>query len=92
LPTQVDLPPGNGIHLVRVNREPGALKPAGIDEMGTSPNRLVVNAAGTRLCSTNETDRFGADKQGTVSAFDIDRKDGKHTLLNTVPSGGGGPT
>jgi 6-phosphogluconolactonase len=38
LPTQVDLPPGNGrgIHLFRVNRATGAMTPAGIYEMGTS--------------------------------------------------------
>jgi 6-phosphogluconolactonase len=94
LPTQVDLPPGNGrgIHLFRVDRVTGAMKPAGVFEMGTSPNCVVVNAAGTRLYSTNETDHVGADKQGTVSAFAIDRTDGKLTLLNTVPSGGAGPT
>ncbi len=34
LPTQVDLPPGNGrgIHLFEVNRTTGALTPAGIHE------------------------------------------------------------
>ena len=92
--TQVDLPPGNGrgIHLFRVDRETGALKPAGVHEMGNSPNCLVVNAAGTRLYSTNETDRVGADKHGTVSAFAIDPKVGKLTHLNTIPSGGAGPT
>lgn len=94
LPTQVDLPPGNGrgIHLFRVNRESGALAPAGIYEMGTSPSCLAVNAAGTRLYSANETDRVGKDKEGTISAFSVDRTDGHLTLLNTVASGGRGPT
>ena len=61
LPTQVDLPPGNGrgIHLFQVNRTTGALTPAGIHEMGTSPSCLALNAAGTRLYSANETDRVG---------------------------------
>ncbi len=31
-------------------------------------------------------------KDGTVSAFAINRSDGKLDLLNTVPSGGAGPT
>lgn len=94
LPTQVDLPPGNGrgIHLFQVNRDTGAMTPAGIYEMGTSPSCLVLNAIGTRLYSTNETDRVGDDKEGTVSAFSIDRVDGHLTLLNTVRSGGAGPT
>ena len=94
LPTQVDLPPGNGrgIHLFRVDRTTGALTPSGIVEMGTSPSCLVLNAAGTRLYSANETDRVGADRQGTVSAFAVNRTDGALTLLNTVRSGGAGPT
>ena len=94
LPTQVDLPPGNGrgIHLFRVNRESGALTAAGVQEMGTSPSCLALNGAGTRLYSANETDRVGDNKEGTVSAFAIDRGDGSLTLLNTVRSGGAGPT
>ena len=94
LPTQVDLPPGNGrgIQLFRVNRGTGALTPDGIHEMGTSPSCLVLNSAGTRLYSANETARVGKDKQGTVSAFSIDRADGHLTLLDTVGSGGAGPT
>ena len=35
---------------------------------------------------------MGDDKEGTVSAFAIDRADGKLKLLNTVRSGGAGPT
>jgi len=94
LPTQVDLPPGNGrgIHLFQANRATGAMTSAGIHEMGTSPSCLALNASGTRLYSANETDRVGEGKEGTVSAFAINREDGKLTLLNTVPSGGAGPT
>jgi 6-phosphogluconolactonase len=94
LPTQVDLPPGNGrgIHIFRVDRASGALTPAGVVEMGTSPSCLAVNATRTRLYSANETDRAGDDKQGSISAFAINRTDGKLALLNTVRSGGAGPT
>ncbi len=92
--TQVDLPPGNGrgIHLFAVDRTTGAMTPHGVYEMGTSPSCLVLNAAGTRLYSSNETDRVGENKEGTVSAFAIDRTDGQLKLLNTVRSGGAGPT
>ena len=94
LPTQVDLPPGNGrgIHLFQIHRETGAMSPAGIYPMGTSPSCLAMNKAGTRLYSANETDRVGDEKHGTVSAFSINRADGKLQLLNTVDSGGAGPT
>ena len=55
LPTQVDLPPGNGrgIHLFQVNCATGAMTPAGIHEMGTSPSCLALNTSGTRLYSAN---------------------------------------
>jgi 6-phosphogluconolactonase (cycloisomerase 2 family) len=94
LPTQVDLPPGNGrgIHRFQVDRASGALTPSGVVEMGTSPSCLALNAAGTRLYSANETDRVGDDKQGSVSAFTVNRSDGSLQLLNTVRSGGAGPT
>ncbi len=94
LPTQVDLPPGNGrgIHCFQVDRTTGALTASGIVEIGTSPNCLVTNAAGTRLYSANETDQVGDDKQGTASAFVISRTDGELNLLNTVRTGGAGPT
>jgi 6-phosphogluconolactonase (cycloisomerase 2 family) len=94
LPTQVDLPPGNGggIHIFEVDRETGALTPSKVVELGNSPSCLAVNGKGTRLYSANETDRVGDDNQGTVSAFGIDRADGSLTPLNSVPSGGKGPT
>src|SRR5437764_2065208 len=60
--------------------------------MGTSPSCLAVNASATRLYSANETDRAGGGKEGTISAFAINRADGKLELLNAVPSGGAGPT
>jgi 6-phosphogluconolactonase len=94
LPTQVDLPPGNGrgIHLFQVDRISGAMSAAGIYEMGTSPSCLAINASGSTLYSANETDRVGENKEGTVSAFAIDRSDGHLTLRNTVSAGGAGPT
>ena len=94
LPTQVDLPPGNGrgIHIFEVDRETGAMKAKAIFEMGTSPSCLVINKDGTCLYSANETDRVGSSKEGTVSAFSIDRFSGQLKLLNTIPSGGAGPT
>jgi 6-phosphogluconolactonase (cycloisomerase 2 family) len=94
LPTQVDLPPGNGrgIHVFRVDRTTGTLTPAGVHEMGTSPSCLAVNAAGTRLYSANETDRAGKDNEGTLSAFAVNPADGRLEPLNTIRSGGAGPT
>ena len=94
LPTQVDLPPGNGrgIHIFRVDRQTGRLTPAGEYRSGTSPSCLAVNTAGTRLYSANETDRVGDTAEGSVSAFAVNRQTGALELLNTVKAGGAGPT
>lgn len=93
-PGKVDLPPGNGrgIHLFHVDRASGALEPVGVFESGTSPSCVAVNAAGTRLYSTNATDKVDGGSSGSVSAFAIDQASGRLTLLNTVSSGGLGPT
>ncbi len=93
-PTQVDLPPGNGrgIHIFQVDRTTGALSPAGVFEQATSPSCLALDPAGTRMYSANETDKFDGTDAGSVSAFAINRTDGQLTLLNTVSSGGAGPT
>jgi 6-phosphogluconolactonase len=92
--TQVDLPPcnGRGIHLFEVDRITGAMTPSGVHEMGTSPSCLVFNAAHTHLYSANETERLGDNEAGSVSAFAVSPQDGKLTLLNSVNSGGKGPT
>lgn len=93
LPTQVDLPPGNGkgIHIFHVDAQTGAMSPAGVHNMGTSPSCLVINADKTRLYSANETDHVGIEKHGSISSFSI-QPDGQLTHLNTVSSGGAGPT
>lgn len=94
LPTQVDLPPGNGrgIHIFQVDRKTGRMSAAGTYDLGTSPGCLAVNKAGTHLYSANETDHSRPDKQGTVSSYAINRKNGQLELLNSVASGGAGPT
>src|SRR5436309_8467140 len=93
-PGKVDLPPGNGrgIHLFSVDRVTGALSPAGIHELGTSPSCVVFNTAGTRMYSTNATDKVDGGGSGSISAFAVNRSNGQLTLLNTVSSGGAGPT
>jgi len=91
---QVAITPGNGkgIHSFEVNRETGELTPRGVFEMSTSPNCLALNAAGTRLYSTNETEKLPEHDAGSISSFAIDGKTGELKLLNTVTSGGEGPS
>src|ERR1700722_18677937 len=77
LPTQVDLPPGNGrgIHIFHVDRATGALAPANVYEMGTTPSCLLRMVADTRLYSTIEADRVGPRGEGTLSAFAVNPRD-----------------
>jgi 6-phosphogluconolactonase (cycloisomerase 2 family) len=93
-PGKVDLPPGNGrgIHLFRVDRATGDLSPAGIFPSSISPSSLTFNAAGTRLYSTNATDKRDGGRSGSLSSFAVSQTDGQLTLLNTVSSGGIEPT
>ena len=53
LPTQVDLPPGNGrgIHIFRADRATGALTAAGIHEIGTGWIPEKSHAAIVSFCS-----------------------------------------
>ena len=92
--TQVDLPPGNGlgIHIFEVDRTTGAMTPQSVVEMGTSPSFLLFNAKRTHLYSANETERIGDNEEGSISAFAVDPATGKLKLLNSMPSGGKGPT
>ncbi|MFN5916344.1 MAG: lactonase family protein, partial [Planctomycetota bacterium] len=102
LPTQVDLPPGNGrgIHIFEIDRKTGQASQRGELVLGTSPSCLATNANQTILYSANETDRVnpttgsgdGKQMHGTVSSYTIDRKTGSLKHLNTVDSGGAGPT
>src|ERR1051325_7345483 len=57
----------------------------------TNPTFLAVHPNQRFLYAANETDKFGGKKSGAVSAYAIDSKTGKLTLLNQQPSGGDGP-
>ena len=87
LPTQVDLPPGNGrgIHLFRVDRDHRGADAGRHPRDGHEPELPGRERRRTRLYSANETDRVGDDKEGTVSAFAIDRADGKLKLAQHRP-------
>lgn len=83
---------GRGIHIFRVDRETGALTPAGVSDHDTSPTAVTLNSAGTHLYSTNATDLVDNGSSGTVTAFAVDRRTGQLAPLNTIASGGLGPT
>src|SRR5207245_1874874 len=47
--------------------------------------------SGTHLYSANEISTYNGTKSGSVSAYSVDRSNGRLTLLNTVSSEGAGP-
>ena len=79
LPTQVDLPPGNGrgIHIFQVDRATGALTPRGRPRNGHEPE-LPRAERRRHAALLGQRDRPRRRREeGTVSAFAIDRADGR---------------
>ena len=85
---------GQGSHNLygfRFNGATGKLTPLGVMADAANPGFLAVHPNHKFLYATNEIGDEGAKEGGYVSAFSIDRKTGKLTLLNKVPSGGSHP-
>jgi len=76
---------GQGIYLFEMNPDTGALTQRAVFPNGSNPSWLALDPSRTHLYSANET----AD--GSVSAYAIERANGRLTLLNTVSSEGAGP-
>ena len=69
----------------------GKLSPLGVAAESEDPSFLAVHPSGKYLYAVNEIDHFGAQRSGAVSAFAIDHKTGKLTLLNQAATRGAGP-
>jgi 6-phosphogluconolactonase len=67
------------------------LSSIGVVAETTNPSFLALHPSGKYLYAVNETSKFGDEESGAVSAFSIDRKTSKLTLLNQVASRGAGP-
>ncbi|RPJ53416.1 MAG: lactonase family protein [Acidobacteria bacterium] len=80
-----------GIYAFWMDKATGALTSLGLAAETTNPSFLAVDPAGRFLFAVGESNDFNGKPGGAVSAFVINRKDGKLTLLNQVSSGGGGP-
>jgi len=80
-----------GIYLFHLDLATGALRPAGLAGETTNPSFLAVHPSRQFLYAVGEISGFGGKPTGAVSAFAIDPKSGKLTLLNQQSSGGPGP-
>lgn len=82
---------GRGIYLFEMNPANGALVQREVFANGANPSWLALNPARTRLYAANETATFQGADSGSVSAYAINRANGRLTLINTVSSEGAGP-
>jgi 6-phosphogluconolactonase len=73
-----------GIYAFRMDAS-GKLTPLGLAAKAGDPSFVAIHPSHKYLYAIGEA------KGGTVSAYSIDAKTGKLTLLNTVPSKGAGP-
>jgi 6-phosphogluconolactonase len=80
-----------GIYVSRLDAATGKLSPPELAAETKSPSFLAVHPNRRFLYVAGEMSDFAGKKAGAVSAFSIDAKTGKLTLLNQQPSGGTGP-
>src|SRR5437868_3261248 len=80
-----------GIYAYRFNATTGQLASLGLVAETSNPSFLAVHPSHKFLYAVNETGDFQNQKSGGVSAFAIDGRTGKLTLLNQVASRGADP-
>jgi len=83
--------PGKGISSCFFDAKTGTCTPITLAAEIASPTAFAVSANRRILYSVSELGNDGKT-DGSISAFTIDYHSGTLTLLNKVPSGGGGPT
>ena len=94
-------PNSKGIYAYRFDAATGHATPIGLVAETTNPSFLAIDPTQRFLYAANEISDYqghkkndqkqGGKKTGAISAFAIDRKSGKLTLLNQVSSHGAGP-
>ena len=80
-----------GIYVYSFDPGTGKLTSLGVAAESEDPSFLALHPSGKYLYAVNEIDHFGAQKRGAASAFSIDQKTGKLTLLNQAATRGAGP-
>lgn len=80
-----------GIYVCRFDTGSGKLSPPMLAAEVSNPSFLAVHPNHRFVYAVSEVARYDGQKSGYVSAFEIDRKTGKLSLLNQVSSRGGGP-
>jgi 6-phosphogluconolactonase len=81
----------DGIYLVRMNAQTGALAQVAAVEAGPNPSFVSVSPNGRTLFAVNEVDEMAGKRTGAVRAFSIDRTSGALAPLGEQPSEGAAP-
>jgi 6-phosphogluconolactonase len=80
-----------GIYLYNLNSNTGELTQVNVTSVKDNPSYLTLDPQKRYLYAVNEVGNYQGKKSGAVSAFAVDQKSGKLTLLNQQPSLGGAP-
>jgi 6-phosphogluconolactonase len=80
-----------GIYLLRMQSDSGALRLVGAVAATANPSFLAPTPDGRVLYAVSEVAEFEGTPSGAVSAFARDSATGGLVLLDRVPSGGGAP-
>ena len=80
-----------GVYAYRYDSVSGQLEPLGLAAKTSNPSFLVVHPNHRFLYVANEDHDYQGQSSGIVSAFSIDPKTGKLTLLNQLASRGADP-
>jgi 6-phosphogluconolactonase len=81
----------DGIYVLRLDLSSGKLTPVSSAGGIANPSFLALHPSGRFLYAVSEVSDLGGAKVGGVSAFTVDPKSGKLSLLNQEPCGGAGP-
>jgi len=79
-----------GLYVSRFDETTGLLSPPILAAESLNPTFIAFHPTRPLLYAANEIYKFDDQPSGAVSAFSINPADGKLTLLNQVPSRGGG--
>ena len=81
----------NGIFIVRMNPQTGALVQVAAVDAGANPSFLAIHPSGRTLYAVNEVDKTPEGATGALRAFAINRDSGGLSPLDEQPSEGAAP-
>jgi 6-phosphogluconolactonase len=81
----------DGIYTSTFDDESGQLSPPTLAAKADNPSFLAIHPQMNVVFACNETNDFGGEPTGAVSAFRVKKSNGTLTLINQQPTGGGAP-